>query len=119
MFIYMVCICLFIGKVCRHFLQRTLAKHHTCQKKRKSSSNEPKLKSKRPKRSTNPDENYGHADPLENLKDVKDEQFINEMNEFVRYILLSNKNISIYISYYIYYILIYFTYLESWVKLIV
>ncbi|CAI6342668.1 unnamed protein product [Macrosiphum euphorbiae] len=72
------------GKVGKQFLRRTLAKRYTCQKKRKSSSNEPKLKSKRPKRNNNADEDYGHADPLDNLKDVNDEQFINEMNEFVR-----------------------------------
>lgn len=77
---------IFIGKVGKHFLHRTLAKRYTCQKKRKSSSNEPKLKYKRPKRSANADENYGQAEPLDNLKDVKDEQFINEMNEFVRFV---------------------------------
>jgi len=67
-------------------LRQTLAKRYTCQKKRKSSSNEPKLKSKRPKISNNADENYGHADPLDNLKDVNDEQFINEINAFVRFL---------------------------------
>lgn len=84
--IYLYVVSWSLGKVGKQFLRRTLAKRYTCQKKRKSSSNEPKLKSKRPKRNNNADEDYGHADPLDNLKDVNDEQFINEMNEFVRFL---------------------------------
>lgn len=67
-----------------------------CQKKRKSSSNEPKLKSKWLKKKNNADEDYDHADPLDNLKDVKDEHFINEMNEFVRFIYYYYYPIQVY-----------------------
>jgi len=47
-----------------------------------------KLLKKKPKRSKNhsngADEHYGNADAIEIIKDVKDIEFIHEMNLFVR-----------------------------------
>jgi len=54
----------------------------------KKKKNEIKTTEKKPKRSKShsngADEHYGNADAIEIIKDVKDIEFIHEMNLFVR-----------------------------------
>ena len=74
-----------LGVVGKKFLKRALEKRYTCQKKRKVLSNKKSnLKPKRLNFSKKADENYGNADKLDILKDIKCIEFVNEMNQFVK-----------------------------------
>lgn len=75
----------FLGKIGKRFLKKTLEKRYMCQKRRNMKSKLLKKKPKRSKSHTNcADEHYGNADAIEIIKDVKDVEFIHEMNLFVR-----------------------------------
>jgi len=76
----------FLGIIGKRFLKKTLEKRYICQKRRKIKSKLLKIKPKRYKSHTNgADEHYGNANAIEIIKDVKDVEFIHEMNLFVRY----------------------------------
>lgn len=74
-----------LGVVGKTFLKGILEKRYKCQNRRKILSNKKSnLKPKRLNFSKKADENYGNADKLDILKDIKCIGFVNEMNQFVK-----------------------------------
>jgi len=72
-----------LGVVGKNFLKRILEKRYTCQKRRKVLSNKnSNLKPFRLHFSKKADENYGNADKLDILKEIKCKEFVNERNQF-------------------------------------
>lgn len=65
---------LFVGKIGKYFLIRTLDKRNLCQKRRRTIKKIPKISAK----------TSGKAEPLDNVRNINNADLIKEVDTFVK-----------------------------------
>lgn len=72
---------LFVGKIGKYFLKRTLDKRNLCQKRRRTIKKIPKISAKTSGRA---DKDYGNAEPLDNVRNINNADLMKEMDTYVK-----------------------------------